>query len=258
MHVVRAHTPGTGKSHLVDVAATVATGRLCPVIAAGKTSEETEKRLGALLRDGVPMVSIDNVEGELGGDMLCQMTERPVVRVRILGLSEAPEFECKASVYATGNNMTVMGDMTRRALLCSLDAGVERPELRKFTSDPIARVMENRGAYVAAAITIAKAYRHAGSPTVCDPIGSYGEWSEVVRAPLIWLGEPDPVSSMATAREEDPELMAIREVFSHWEEHLRFDMSYTTNRIIQIACEKDFALQFSHPEFRDALLRIAG
>jgi len=63
---------------------------------------------------------------------------------------------------------------------------------------------------------------------------------------------------MAAAREEDPELMAIHELFSHWDEHLRQDMSYTTNRIIQIACEKDFKLQFNHPEFRDALLRTAG
>ena len=54
LHVFRAHTAGTGKSFLVDVAATIATGRRCPVIAAGKTEEETEKRLGALLRDGVP------------------------------------------------------------------------------------------------------------------------------------------------------------------------------------------------------------
>jgi putative DNA primase/helicase len=65
LHAIRAHSPGTGKSFLVDLAAVIATGRRCPVIAAGKTEEETEKRLGALLRDAVPVVSIDNVNGEL-------------------------------------------------------------------------------------------------------------------------------------------------------------------------------------------------
>ena len=45
MHVFRANTAGTGKSLLVDVAATIATGRLCPVIAAGKTEEETKNDL---------------------------------------------------------------------------------------------------------------------------------------------------------------------------------------------------------------------
>jgi putative DNA primase/helicase len=47
MYIVRAHTPGTGKSYLVDVIAAIATGRLCPVITASKSEEETEKRLGA-------------------------------------------------------------------------------------------------------------------------------------------------------------------------------------------------------------------
>ena len=76
MHFARAHTPGTGKSHLVNLAATIATGRSCPVIAAGRTEEETEKRLGALLLAGVSIVSLDNVSADLGGDLLCQMTEQ--------------------------------------------------------------------------------------------------------------------------------------------------------------------------------------
>ena len=212
MHFARAHTPGTGKSMLVDVAATIATGRPCPVIGAGKNEEETEKRLGALLRDGVSIVSLDNVSADLGGDMLCQVTERPIVRVRILGLSEAPEFQCKATLFATGNNVTLVGDMTRRAIVCRLDAGMERPELREFEFDPIHRVHAHRGDYVAAAITIARAYRMAGRPNVCPPIGSYGDWTDAVRAPLIWLGEADPVESMDALRGEDPELAPIREL----------------------------------------------
>jgi hypothetical protein len=259
LHAFRASTPGTGKSLLVDVAATIATGRPCPVIAAGKDAEETAKRLGALLRDGVPIISIDNVEGKLGGDMLCQVTERPLVRIRILGLSEVPEFECKATVFATGNGLTLLGDRTRRAVLCSLDAKVERPELRRFAFDPIARVLENRGAYVAAALTIARAYRAAESPEVCRPIGSYGDWSQTVRAPLIWLGQADPIDSMETARMEDPELMSIRELFGHWREQLGMDSPCTTNEVIQVACGRTIGgTEFLLPEFRDVLLRVAG
>ncbi|TXM99218.1 hypothetical protein FV222_13350 [Methylobacterium sp. WL103] len=67
LHAITAHSPGTGKSYLVDIAATIATGRRAPVIAAGKTEEETEKRLGALLLDAAPLISIDNVNGELWG-----------------------------------------------------------------------------------------------------------------------------------------------------------------------------------------------
>jgi hypothetical protein len=205
------------------------------------------------------------VNGELGGDLLCQLTERPLVRVRILGKSEAPELECRSTTFATGNNLMLVGDMTRRALVCSLDAAMDRPELRDFDFDPIAMVLANRGAYVSAALTIIRAFRIAGAPKMCGPIGSYEDWSEMVRAPLIWVGHADPVESMEQAREEDPELAAIRELFRHWSVYLTLLSSYTTNAIIKTACEKrsvssfDYGtLSFVAPEFRDLLLRQAG
>ena len=64
------------------------------------------------------------------------MTERPLVRMRILGKSEVPEFECKAAIFATGNNLILVGDMVRRAVICTLDAGVERPELANSSLIP--------------------------------------------------------------------------------------------------------------------------
>lgn len=258
LHGIRASTAGTGKSFLVDVFATIATGRPCSVMAVGKTEEETEKRLGAHLLKGAPVISLDNVNGELGGDMLCQMTERPLVSVRILGKSEAPEIECRATIFATGNNLTLLGDMTRRAILCTLDAGVEQPELREFTFDPITRILENRGAYVAAAITIVRAYRTAGSPRVCGPIGSYGPWSDSVRSALIWLGQADPVDSMKTMRDEDPELVVVSELFAAWRDALSSGAYYTTSQIEEAASERFQDAGFVHPEFRDILMRQAN
>jgi putative DNA primase/helicase len=258
LHGIRASTAGTGKSFLVDVFSTIATGRPCSVMAVGKTEEETEKRLGALLLDGAPVISIDNVNGELGGDMLCQMTERPLVRVRILGKSEVPEIECRATIFATGNNLTLVGDMTRRAVLCTLDAGVEQPELREFDFDPITRILENRGAYVAAAITIVRASRAAGSPPVCGPIGSYGPWSDSVRSALIWLGEADPVDSMKIMRDEDPELVVISELFAAWREVLTLGSAYTTSQIEDAASARFQDGGYEHPEFRDILMRQAN
>src|SRR3954453_4684409 len=98
-------------------------------------------------------------------------------------------------IFATGNNLTLVGDMVRRAVICTLDAGIERPELRSFESDPIERVAADRGAYIAPLLTTPLAYRAAGSPKVCGPVGSYARWSAAVRAPLIWLGMPGPVGA---------------------------------------------------------------
>ena len=193
---MRADTPGTGKSYLVDLFAMISTGRLCPVITASKNAEETEKRLGAVLLGGTNIVSLDNVMHDLGGELLCQLTERPVIKIRILGRSEMPECESHTAVFATGNNVTFKGDMVRRGLVCNLEALTERPELREFKKDALDRAASHRGAYVAAALTVIRAYLTAGAPRVCGPFGSYTAWSRMVRSPLVWLGEPDPIASM--------------------------------------------------------------
>jgi putative DNA primase/helicase len=87
MHVTDAPEAGAGKSYLLDIAAAIATGQPMPVIAAGRSEEETEKRLGSALLASQPLVTIDNVNGELRGDALCQIIERPRPQVRILGRS---------------------------------------------------------------------------------------------------------------------------------------------------------------------------
>ena len=70
MHVIRAHVSGTGKSYLIDVIATVATGRICPVVTASKSVEETEKRLGSVILGGMSIISIDNCTHDLSGELL--------------------------------------------------------------------------------------------------------------------------------------------------------------------------------------------
>jgi hypothetical protein len=239
IYLIRADTPGAGKSYLVDVISMIATGRLCPVITASGSVEETEKRIGAVLFSGSPIVSLDNVAHDLSGELLCQITERPIVRIRILGRSEMPDCECHTAVFATGNNVSFVGDMVRRGLLCDLEALAERPELRQFRDDPLTCARTDRARYVAAALTVTRAYLAAGAPAACGPFGSYAAWSKMVRSPLVWLGEPDPILSMEAIRAEDPELTNIRELFDLWPTYLRMDMAYTTARIIKIACEQN-------------------
>lgn len=200
-----AHAAGTGKSYLVDVISAIATGRHCPVITASPNGEEMEKRLGALVLEGVPMISLDNCSHDLRGDLLCQMTERPVIRIRILGESRTQQCEWRGMLFATGNNIAVAGDMVRRSLVCNLDAAVERPELRRFASKPIKQVLDDRGKYLAAALTIARSYIAAGRPKDNVQTASYEGWSRIVRSTLLWLGCIDPVKSIERAREEDPE-----------------------------------------------------
>ena len=119
------------------------------------------------------IISLDNCMHDLEGQLLCQLAERPLVKIRILGRSEMPECECHTTVFATGNNVSFKGDMVRRGLQCNLDALTERPELREFKHNPLHQVLGDRGVYVAAALTIIRAYFAAGEPKVCGSLGSY-------------------------------------------------------------------------------------
>jgi hypothetical protein len=110
----------------------------------------------------------------------------------ILGLTKTPAVTANSFVTANGNNLVFYGDTTRRALLCRLDGGVERPELREFGFDPIETAKRYRPEYVVAALTILRAFFIAGRPQQATPLGSFTEWSSVVRDALIWLGCADP------------------------------------------------------------------
>jgi phage gp37-like protein len=139
------------------------------------------------------VISIDSITGELGGDALCQLIERPVVDVRILGRSESIRVKARGTtLFATGNNFVIVGDACGRSITTNLDAGVERPELRRFDFDPVDRILEDRGKYIAAALTICRAYLVAGRPNRAPKLGSFEGWRDTVRfcADLAWQSRP--------------------------------------------------------------------
>ena len=238
MFLSNAPTAGTGKSFLWDIVATISIGQLMPVMAAGRTEEETEKRLGSALIAGQPLINIDNISGELSGDALCQIIERPIVDVRILGKSENKRIEARTTLFGSGNNVVVRGDLTRRVLTTTLDSRLERPELREFKSDPIAKILDDRGAYIAACLIICRAYIAANRPDLAPRLASFGDWSDVVRSPLIWLGKSDCILSMELARQDDPERTELSNMLSAWTGAVGVGTRTTLATIVVMAGEK--------------------
>ncbi|HEV2897264.1 MAG TPA: hypothetical protein VGX71_05365 [Pseudaminobacter sp.] len=257
MHAASAPDAGSGKSMLWDIASVIATGRICPALAAARNVDEMEKRLGAIMLKGQALVSLDNINGALRSDLLCQILERPRVEVRILGSSRSPDIECRTTWFATGNNLDIIGDLNRRTITAHLDANVERPELRKFKTDPIAVVMRERGRYVAACLTIVRAYIAAGLPGKKTRLASYGPWSDLVRSALIWLGCADPVATIENMRENDPSLEHRRIVFAAWPAD---GVDYTAAGLIRLSDPNDDGAFVQTPageQLREALLMIA-
>jgi hypothetical protein len=251
MHVARAAIAGSGKSFLWDIVSSIAAGQLMPVMAAGANEEELEKRLGASLVTGQPLISIDNVNGELGGAALCEAIERPIVDVRILGKTQNVRIESRGtSIFCTGNNITLVGDLCRRAITATLDPEMERPELRQFKCDPVAMILENRGKYITACLTIVRAYILAGRPNLVPKLASFEGWSDNVRSALIWLGEADPVTSMEVARNEDPERVELSNMIAIWAAEFKvgFSNRKTLAEVIEMAEETSQTIDGIEPD----------
>jgi hypothetical protein len=206
MHGVSAPTPGTGKTLAIQVVSMIAMGRAITAMSQGANGEEDEKRLFSVLMQGDQMVAIDNVTRPIGGDALCTILTEPTWQNRILGESRNVSVQTNALLTATGNNLTFAGDMTRRALLCRMDAGLENPEGRSFDMDLRTWVPEHRVRLVAAGLTVLRAFVCAGRPGLdrLKPFGSFEAWSNLVRGALVWLGEPDPCITRKHIAADDP------------------------------------------------------
>ena len=166
-------------------------------------------------------------------------------------------------IFATGNNLSVVGDMTRRTILCSLDPNCERPELREFKTHPLDMIRQHRARYVLAALTVLRAFHVAGRPPQNAPLGSFEVWSGWVRDALLWCGETDPVVTMERTREDDPKLEALSNVLHQWETVIG-EQRVSTTEVIDAATMTNSggfdpnAKKFVNAEFREALLRVAG
>jgi putative DNA primase/helicase len=218
LFAITAPSPGTGKTLLCETLAIVATDRRASVMSLGHDDAEFEKRLGGVLLAGDAVISIDNIERALRGDLLCQIATQQFVRLRPLGGSGMLNVPTHALLVATGNNLAIIGDLKRRVLMVRLDAHTERPEQRSFDRNHLDEMKAQRGAIITDALTIVGAYLAANEPKIAGlyDYGGFEAWDRMVRRPLAWLELPDPLLAAEGLRDQDPDLEAMRVLFSAW------------------------------------------
>ena len=250
LHAFTSPSAGTGKSLLVDLISILLSGRLAPVIAQGHTAEETEKRIASALLASDRIVSIDNCDRELDSALLCQALTQEQLNIRLLGYSRNVEVPVMGSFFATGNNLVVASDLTRRTLLCRLDAKTEQPELRDFKNNVLEVARTERGALAIDVLTILRAWHLDRTITKTKPFGSFEDWSYRVRQPLLWLGQVDPCDSIQTVRENDPTRALLDAVLQQWAATLGTKNAFTVRQII--------ARAMIDPDFYGALMAVAS
>jgi hypothetical protein len=204
LFLVRATVAGTGKQLLANVVASIATGSSePPSFAAPREDAEWTKTIASHVRDAARFVLIDEAR-DLRSPALASLVTRERMAERLLGTNQLVRGQLPV-LCAAGNNTTISDDMGRRIIPIRLDAGVERPEHRGGFKIPrlLAWCQQHRPRLVVAALTVLRAFLAAGSPGGgLTPLGSFEEWSALVRSALVWLDAPDPASRQEALREE--------------------------------------------------------
>ena len=184
---------GTGKTLLAEVVSIIATGRPGALSSAPKDIDEWRKQLTSVLRNGAPVVVIDNVMQRLTSGELCKVLTESFHTDRILGQSEMLLLPVRCSWIATGNNIQLGGDMPRRCYWVRMDAKCSRPFNRTGFrhSDLKGWTLEKRGELLCSLLTLARAWYAAGSPApTIKPLGSFESWTVVVGGILERAGVP--------------------------------------------------------------------
>ncbi len=255
MFHAQAHVVGSGKSYLCELITAFATPQCGTPTTFPGDDEECRKLLLAELMRAPAVIEFDNLTGDLvAHKSLCTVLTSEFLSGRILGVSKTTTVRTRALFLSSGNNVGPVQDMTRRCISIRLDPGVEIPTARTFTRPDLVRdLLRERGRYVSAALTIVRAWIVAGQPkTECKSLASYGDWSDLCRQPLLWLGCADPTASVFEAMAEDPDRETLARLLVAWQ--AVFGKAPT---MVRDAVKQAHLLQNEHVELREVLHDIA-
>ena len=143
------------------------------------------------------------------------ITERPA-RIRVLGKSEMLPVNATALIIVTGNGVTLSEDLVRRFITIELDARTEHPESRRFNTNPLQFIRDNRTELLAAALTVWRWGRQQSQLAPGRPLGSFDRWCRWVRDPLLALGCLDVVERINDAKMDDNDRQELFGIFSAW------------------------------------------
>lgn len=185
--------PGTGASKLLDLVSIIATGKAMAAMSPPEEEDEWRKLITSVMRDGSPLFCLDNIVSDLQAPTLARALSSSIWKDRTLGKPDATEYAQRACWYATGNNLTLNGDIPRRSYLSQLDAKMARPWERRpenFKHPDINKwVRENRGILLSKLLTMAGSWVQAGKPKGdALIIGGFDEWVEIVGGILKFSG----------------------------------------------------------------------
>ncbi|NIL64326.1 hypothetical protein [Salinispora arenicola] len=210
LHAIEAHQPGSGKTLLANLSRHIHGG----VFRAEMPDDDTElrKQITAILSITTgPVVVLDNVSGALKSSTLAGLLTTDLWDDRPLGSTAWTRSTNDRLWTVTGNNISIGGDLPRRAIRTIIDPGQPNPELRTgfAITNLEAWVKERRGELLCALLTLVRAWVAAGKPLPVERASdSYAQWIRTVDGILSVTGIDgrfDDVSTQVEVGTDDDE-----------------------------------------------------
>jgi hypothetical protein len=238
--VMNAHQPGSGKSLLAWILRTLHGGVLRGDVP--KDNEEFRKQVTSILTTTTaPCVQWDNVR-HLEATVLDALLTSDVWSDRVLGSTREARARNDRLWLATGNNVTLGGDLVRRVLWVSIDPRTPHPEWRTDfrIKDLKAWVRAKRPELLRALLVLVRAWVVAGRP-LGEEVGSddFAGWIRSLRGVLAVAGIEGTVEEQVTVAQKTTEegddvagfLRAVWETVG--------DAAWTAGRVAEVGWDEE-------------------
>lgn len=244
----RAPVFGSGKTYLCELIGAFGGPGGNAKVSYPTTSEEATKVILSLLLTSPAVIEFDDMDTDwIPHGTIKRMLTAEHITDRILGVSKTATVSTRTLFLGSGNNVGPIRDLLRRVLTIHIDPRCATPATLSYRGNPVDKVRRERGKYVAAVLTIILAWRKAGSPRApVENIVTYdGAWSDYCRHPLIWLGHPDPATTLIDQVRHDPDADALGTLMTEWQAVFG-SMATTVRKAVDTAT-------FHNPNLLDAM-----
>jgi len=221
--VIKAATPGTGKTLLARAAIHIITGRDAVTANWETNEEELAKDMHSRLLAGQEYIIFDNINVKIKSGTIAQILTSGIFSKRILGQTKNQEVLCNSTIIFTANNPELSSEIARRCIPIELISDIEHPELRtdfKYKK-LLEHISNNQAALLRSLFVMVQAWRASDKSYTGDNaiLGSFSKWSRAIGGILNACGVIGFLSNHADfANTADTDTDICRQFFIKWYE----------------------------------------
>jgi hypothetical protein len=252
MFHVNGSQPGTGKTYLCQLIAAFASASSHTTVSFPTSQEEMAKTILAALSLAPAVLEFDNLSDDIiPHPALCTAITSEAYHARVLGTSTQKKVGTRTLILSSGNNVSPVHDMRRRCVEIRLESPCEIAATRTFARPDLLRdVRANRSAWIAHALTIVKWAAQNASAMPDSRLNGFEAWSSTCLAPLIALGQADPITPMVESMDNSPERNELGQLLGVWHRYF----GDTPMKAIEVVAEMT---KQGHGPLEEAIAQVA-